>query len=220
MKNDQQLKSEKITESLRGQLYSKYWSKHQKQKEASDIHNIISDAIMKAYLKEFFENEEEIKLFHKHKNAFYLSHIIIPIENFGINLKAMGIDEKRNRRNTYNISISGIPLVSRDQDERRNVEEKLLNNVLDNQGIRESITNLVKDYAKLTYFNETICDKYLIGMPQNFWRESEYFCKDCTTTLQLKNKYPEIYELYLETVPFLLNKEESIKELRNKLGFN
>lgn len=216
MRNNQQLKSEKITERLREQLYRSYWSKHQKQQESSSTYNIISDAITESYLKEYFDNEEEIKLFHKYKNAFNLSHVVISPKDFGINLEAMGIHEKRHRGyTTYNVTINNVPPM---HTKWENIEN-MLKDVLGNQGIRESIINLTKDYVRSVHYNDTICDKYLIGMPQNFWRECEYFCKDCKTTLQLKTKYPEIYELYLETVPFLLNKEERINNLRSKLGF-
>jgi hypothetical protein len=212
-----QIKSEKITDSMREQLYNAYREKHQKYEEEKRLYKIITKSVEEAFLKEFFDNEKEIELFHKYKNAFSLTYFRIPVTDFGIDLKSLDIEKRLRRNSNYYIHINNIPAVT--EDEWRDISKKI-NQILDNQGIRESITNLIKDYIRIVQYNETISDKFLVNFPQNYHRrECEFFCTDCTTTLQLKNKYPEIYELYLKTVPFLVNKEDLIKELRDRLGF-
>lgn len=217
MKEQKQLKSEKITINLRERLYRMYWNKHQKQSEMTKIYGTIIEAITEAQLKNFFKNEEDLETFKKIKSAFSLSYVSLYAEDFGIDLKSMKIDANRKRgghHSNYSISINDIPISESITEWKDN-----LCKILEEQGIKESITNLIKDYVRLVNYNNSICDKYIIGVPHNYWRECEYFCSDCKTTLQLKTKYPEIYELYLETVPFLLDKEERINNLRSKLGF-
>ena len=217
MKEQKQLKSEKITINLRERLYRMYWNKHQKQSEMTKIYGTIIEAITEAQLKNFFKNEEDLETFKKIKSAFSLSYVSLCAEDFGIDLKSMKIDVNRKRGSNfsnYSISINEIPISESITKWKDN-----LCKILEEQGIKESIINLIKDYVRLVNYNNSICDKYIIGMPHSYWRECEYFCSDCKTTLQLKTKYPEIYELYLETVPFLLDKEERINNLRSKLGF-
>ena len=206
---------------MRESLYYAYRSKHISQKDLNKISTVISEEITKAYLKEFFDNDREIELYRKYKNTFSTACLNLDYDFFGINLNSLGINEdrlKRIRGSVNNIYVTDILI----DNEYQNWDDykKLLKEAIDNQGIRESITKLVKDYYKIVYLNETVSDKYIISPIPIPWREYEYFCADCNTTLQLKNKYPEIYELYLETVPFLVSKEDSIKKLRNKLGFN
>ena len=76
------------------------------------------------------------------------------------------------------------------------------------------------DRFEILIHNETCCDKYLPDASSfNYWRASKVFCSDCTTTLQLKVKYPEIYSIYEKLRNHLINKDNSIIKLRQRLGF-
>ena len=220
MNSTKKLKSEKITMQMRESLFFAYRKKQNNQKDPNKISTVISEEITKAYLKEFFSNNREIELYKKHKHTFSTTNLNLDYSFFGINLKTLGIDETRVKQGRINLGIYISDILVDKGHYTWEDYRKLISKAIDNQGIRESITNLVKDYYKLTYSMETVSDKYIVCPQPNPWRECEYFCADCNTTLQLKTKYPEIYELYLKTVPFLVNKEDSIKELRNKLGFN
>ena len=77
---------------------------------------------------------------------------------------------------------------------------------------------MYQEFINLTIQDETSCDKYFSTLPPRHWNCSEDFCSDCTTTLQLKNKYPEIYQVYLE-ISKRSSKDTLIDDLRRKLGF-
>ena len=104
-------------------------------------------------------------------------------------------------------------------------KDQMINQILDNQGIREGITALYQEIIDLILKKIDMLGKY-INYPFSTWRRSDSFCISCSTTRQLELKYPEVYRVYEELKQkYLTNlgnensKEKLIENLRSKLGF-
>lgn len=216
MKEENKINSEKLTMQMRSSIYNAFVSKISKRSDINDISDKIQEVFTNSFMSDYFDSEEDINFFKKHKNLLEFTYVYITPEVLDIE-----ITEERYKSIDFKLSFS-IPNLSENQPGSHKVNSednrKTIQNFLKKHKIFNAFKRMYQEFINLTIQNETSCDKYFSILPPRRWNCSEDFCSDCTTTLQLKNKYPEIYQVYLEISKKSL-KSTLISDLRRKLGF-
>lgn len=216
MKNSR-IKSEKITSELRNKIYSKFYSSI--RKDSHEVEELIQKSFKEAYMNEFFTKKEQ-ELLKKIPELSYTTYLRYSYTDFGISEGSIPeMDKLRGNIVKYDISFGYLPTPPKYDIDEENSHIKILNRVLDNQRIREGMIGLIRKNFEIIIYNETCCDKYLPNNINNYWRISDVFCSDCTTTFQLMMKYPEVYDVYKKVRKHLIQKDELIEKLRQRLGF-
>ena len=216
MKEENKINSEKLTMQLRSSIYSEFVSKTSKRSEINDIFNKIQEVFTNSFMSDYFDCEEDINFFKEHKNLLEFTYVYITPEVLDIE-----ITEERHKNTDFKLSFS-IPDLLENQPGSHKINsednKKTIQSFLKKHKIFNAFKRMYQEYINLTIQDEISCDKYLSTFPPRSWRRCEDFCSDCTTTLQLKNKYPEIYQIYLE-ISKRSSKDTLIDDLRRKLGF-
>ena len=215
----EKLKSEKITSDLRNSIYSHFYDKYAGQKKIQELINILVNELRNAYFQEFTGGDKDIiKVIEENSSLFNTYNFGISPEDFGIKLSEEDLKKLRYDKDDIYLWVPNIIPVDLQKDQ-------MINQILDNQGIREGITALYQEIINLIIKKIDILGKY-INYPFSTWRRSDSFCISCSTTRQLELKYPEVYKVYEELkqrYPTKLgnenSKEKLIENLRSKLGF-
>lgn len=214
-KEKNEINSEKITMQLRSHIYNAFVSKKSKKSEINDISGKIRKVFLDYFMSDYFDNKKDIEFFENHKDLLGYVYVYIFPETLDIK-----ITKERYKVIDFKLLIT-LPILSENQpglSADKTTNKKLIIDFLKKHKILEAIKRMYQEYIDLVIQNETSCDKYFSTLPPQRRRRSENFCSDCTTTLQLKNKYPEIYQVYLE-ISRRNSKETLIEDLRRKLGF-
>lgn len=215
----EKLKSEKLTSYLRNSIYNHFYYKYAGQEIIQELINILINELRNAYFQEFTGGDEDIiKVIKENDSLFGIYHFGISPEDFGIKLSEEDLKKLGYDRDNICIRVPSIKPVDLQADQ-------MLNQILDNQEIREGITALYQEIIKLIIKKIDMLGKY-IDYPLKTWGCSDSFCISCSTTRQLELKYPEVYKVYEELkqkYPTKLgdenSKEKLIENLRLKLGF-
>ena len=215
------LKSEVINEGLRVRLYNNTKRKFKKEKEILEKEDAIKELIKYMYLKKFKTKKAEnfIK-----KWPDLVKTIVI-----GVSLKQLNIEDYANYDNPITVSVPIYPKAYKfikEGDKYFYAKPlKIVDEMFkDNVDLKIIIIKKLKEIAILKKEWESFVYKYYskIRCKCDYPR---YFCLDVKTTGQLKNIYPEIYEIYKEmvcsgehVVEEKLN-EDKLKKLRKSLGY-
>lgn len=214
-KEKNEINSEKITMQLRSHIYDAFVSKISKKSEINDISEKIRKVFFDYFMSDYFDNKKDIEFFENHQNLLNYVYVHISPETLDIE-----ITKERHKVIDFKLSIT-FPVLSENQPGLNGSDvttnKKLIIDFLKKHKILGAIKRMYQEYMDLIIQDETSCDKYFSTQPPR-WRHYENFCSECTTTLQLKNKYPEVYQVYLE-ISRRNSKETLIEDLRRKLGF-
>ena len=215
-KEKNEINSEKITMQLRSHIYNAFVSKKSKKSEINDISEKIRKVFLDYFMSDYFDNKKDIEFFENHKDLLGYIYVYISPETLDIE-----ITKERHKVIDFKLSIT-LHILSENQPglsgSDKTTNKKLIIDFLKKHKILEAFKRMYQEYIDLVIQDETSCDKYFSTLQPQRWRRNEDFCSDCTTTLQLKNKYPEVYQIYLE-ISRRNSKETLIEDLRRKLGF-
>lgn len=213
MKN---LKSEIIRENLRIILFSHADKKFGKKEEIKEKEEFIIDLVRSAYHSKFRTKKAE-KFFEKWPRLARTTFLRVSLDLLGI---------KDFKDYVVSIPISIYPKASKfiDCDDNFTDSSKIIPELFKDTELKKIVSQKLKEIAILEKEHNDIFAKYYTKIK---YRQGNprYFCLDARSTEQLKNIYPEIYEIYKNIVqseeytPEEKIKEDKLKNLRKYLGY-
>lgn len=215
------LKSEVINEELRVHLYNNTKIKFKKEKEISEKDGTVRELIKYVYFKKFKTKKAE--------NFIKKWPDLVKTVSISVSLKQLNIEGYENYDDPITISVPIYPKACKfikEEDKYFYAKPlKIVDEMLkDDVDLRKIIIKKLKEIAILKKEWESFIRKYYSKIKSRC-DYPRYFCLDAETTGQLKNIYPEIYEIYKEmvrsgehVVEEKIN-ENKLKKLRKSLGY-
>lgn len=210
------MKSEKLTTYLKDNIIREMRRCLCNLDKESSLRDLLSETYQEIFYKEYFDGEDEISFYNRFPHLFKNFYVRITPLSFNIDVDKLIKENDRSLNHTFSFSIQ-IPQLFKNN-------ENITLELIKKQDMYESFRTLYKEYIKISLHNETCCDKYF-SFPQNsqygYLFKTENFCRPCTTTSQLRELFPEVYEYYLKikNINPEENKEKKIENLRKELGF-
>ena len=210
------MKSEKLTTHLKDNIIREMKKCLCDLDTEFSLRKLLSDTYQEIFYKEYFNGEDEISFYNRFPHLFKNFSVRITPHSFNIDVNKL--IKKNDRAFNYDFSFSvRVPQLFK---ENENITLELIKK----QGMYESFRTLYKEYIKISLHNETCCNKYF-SFSQNsqygYLFRTENFCRPCTTTLQLRELFPEVYEYYLKMKNINPGEKEGkkIENIRKELGF-
>lgn len=203
------MKSRKITNQDRVNLYHKFIELNSQNTERSkeiedNLSNLIKERIYKKYLKKISDRE----FIENKKNSSFILYTFFCIELSEEYKSTYSEEDIANYPYSYfSIVLKEMPRIVPDTF--------CIDEFLKKEGIYDSVMLMVKENTDLLLEDIKKVEKYIPKEYRPFYSQKNHFCEGITTSLQLKNKCPEIYKIYKEEKC----REIDLKELKRDLGF-
>jgi len=86
MKEENKINSEKLTMQMRSSIYNAFFSKISKRSDINDISDKIQEVFTNSFMSDYFDSEEDINFFKKHKNLLEFTYVYITPEVLDIEI--------------------------------------------------------------------------------------------------------------------------------------